>query len=321
MQDNMATLSLVSALTFCLSLTGVTAASADTVDETNIFNADLSTPAIKSAVMGFESVCLPFIAHETELTQDQDRVVFQSRMIEAGYDFELEGKKTYRHIPLRQFDFGAGCTSKPFPEIVTEGNYTTFIGADPVNDEPGPTWVVPHEPYTIDSSQITVLETCEMPRRFTPTRKHAYIRDLYKKRTDPATYVSLRWQDISVSIEAVRRQYAMGHRSPTIKLRTKFPPAGGCEFTTVDTALDINLVETSIIQFDEDWTFNPVKINSQGKDTGVISKHWSQCSTQDGEHYLYSLSAGGQSVQLKVETLPDDAAAASHNCRPVDALN
>ena len=56
----------------------------------NAFKADLDNSTISTVISEFENVCFPFISHETELSAEQDRAVFQSRMVEAGYELGEE---------------------------------------------------------------------------------------------------------------------------------------------------------------------------------------------------------------------------------------
>ena len=126
MRNNIIKLSAIAASAAVLSLTGHLNASGKTA-EPNIFNADVIAPVIKVAVTEFESICLPFITHETELTQDQDRAVFNSRMIENGYVFEGE-KKSRSIFPLDNFTHTRTSCPLDLPEPVTEGKHTTFFG-------------------------------------------------------------------------------------------------------------------------------------------------------------------------------------------------
>ena len=77
---------------YSLTLFALTAfictAASEMPPKANIFNADMRNPIIAKAVKEFETVCLPFIAHQTELTWEQDQAVFENLMVEKGYKYQ-----------------------------------------------------------------------------------------------------------------------------------------------------------------------------------------------------------------------------------------
>lgn len=324
MRNNIIKLSAIAASAAVLSLTGYSNASGKTA-EPNIFNADVIAPVIKVAVTEFESICLPFITHETELTQDQDRAVFNSRMIENGYVFEGE-KKSQSIFPLRQFQHTRTSCPLDLPEPVTEGKYTTFFGKAPVGASAlrKDNMVIVGLGEVIRSTETIVSQTCEIfPVSLTPTRPTNFTQVSYKNTSGQTTSAYLTWQDIPDDyLKGLPHAHAsrFGSFAPTIELRTIFPPANSCQINVNGDDVSADLVEAAIIQFDKDWNSKPVMTDAKTKDIAADHHLWTQCSTQDDEHYVYTVGVKDNSLSLKIEVLQEDTYSSALNCKAADSL-
>ncbi len=288
----------------------------------NIFNADLKTPPIKIAIEEFEKVCLPFITHETELTPEQDKAVFQSMMTEQGYVFDSE--KTSKKIsPLKQFPYSPTSCPAPLSTPITDGKYTIFPGQENASNavskpfvSNGKSKIVSPEPIMIGGESCETLAVTKMPIRTTH-----YTRQQFEKINDRAIIASLTWQDIPNDyIEGLSAAQArkFGGTPHTIRLRTSFPPASSCEIHAVAFGLSPQDVTDAVIRHDKDWTKQgDVKDHETGE--LLTEAHlWQQCTTQNDVHYVYSIGFRNKSVSIKVETLQDDVYAAQHKCRQIE---
>lgn len=324
MRNDIIKLSAIAASAAVISLTGYSNASGKTA-EPNIFNADVTAPMVKAAITEFESVCLPFITHETELTQDQNRAVFHSRMIESGYVFDSE-MKSQTPFPLQQFQHTRTACPLDLPEPITKGKYTTFFGKEPIDastlSKVDMVAIVPGT--TIKSTATVVEQSCEiLAVSITPVRYTNFIQEGYKKPNGPPTSAYLTWQDIPNDyLKKLPHAHAsrFGGFAPTIKLRTIFPPANSCQINVSGDDVSADLVEDSIVQFDKDWSPKPVMIDAETKDIAADHHLWTQCSTQDDEHYVYTVGVKDNSLSLKIEVLQDDTYSSALKCKVADSL-
>lgn len=293
-----------------------------TTPSDNIFNADLTAPSIKLAVQEFEKVCLPFIAHETELTPEQDKAVFHSKMTELGYEFNAE-RQTRETFPLRQFTHSPTSCPAPLSTPIPDGKFTIFPGQDSAWDALPKQFISDGKTRIVSSENTTLINAgCEIfPVSITPARKTNYTQQHFEKARGQAIIASLTWQDIPNNYleglpAAQARKFAL--TPSTIRLRTQFPPASRCEIHAVASDISLQDMTDAIIMRDADWTKRAdVKDHKTGE---LLTKAhmWEQCTTQNDEHYVYFIGLRDKSLSIKIETLQDDAFAAQHNCRTIE---
>ena len=112
-------------LTTCMLLTALlanTALAADT-NEPNVFNADTSHPDLAAAISAFEQVCMPFVLHETELTQKQNGQHHAKLMESRGFAFQSSEIRS-RRVRIKPYG-----ERKPTTRSVKSGTFTVFNGA------------------------------------------------------------------------------------------------------------------------------------------------------------------------------------------------
>lgn len=289
----------------------------------NIFNADLNAPSIKLAVEEFEKICLPFIAHETVLTPEQDKAVFRSKMTELGYEFNGE-RQTRGIFPLRQFTHSPTSCPAPLTSPIADGKFTIFPGQDSAWDALPKQFISDGKTRIVSSENTTLIgPRCEIfPVYMMPTRKTNYTHQYFEKTRDQAIVASLTWQNVPDDyLEDLPAAQAekFGLAPSTIRLRTKFPPASRCEIHAAASDVSLQDVTDAIIMRDADWT---KRTDVKDHKTGELlteAHMWEQCTTQNDEHYIYSFGLRDKALSIKIETLQDDAFAAQHNCRKIEA--
>jgi len=279
----------------------------------NAFNADMDHASISTVITEFEKVCFPFISHETELTAEQDREVFQSRMVEAGYAFddekEWKQQTQYGEVPAPMMYCPGQPTYERQTEPRVEGKFIVFPPRDKI----------------IKSKDPITSQTCEIsgPAFLRPLRTEHYTRQIYTKILDSPILVTLLWQDMSnlPDISNKNKPYKIyrNHYSPSkgFKVRTSFPPASSCGVNIHDENLTVGMIETTIIAHDFDWEKHEVK-DSQTKEVLPDAHNWTQCTKQDEENYVYSINLSQGTLSMNVKTLQDDQAAPGYNCKPSD---
>lgn len=271
----------------------------------NVFNASLDHPTIARIITEFETVCLPFIAHETKLTAEQNRAVFQSRMVEAGYEFDEE-KEWNETFPLNGFSYvRSQCGYPDFGPPRVEGKFTVF----------------PHANFDNASNLKAVGETdnqtCEIIGGvITPRLMTRYTARHYRSRHESPVSAKLVWQDIPEFFDQIvtaRKNMDWGHYQSK-RIRTTFPPASACTVHLQDKTLTLDRLQNQMIAQDTDWRRTDVK-TPETKEIIPNAYSWTQCTTQDEEHYVYSVSLNQGSLSMRVKTLQDDKQAPSYNCR------
>jgi len=266
----------------------------------------LQNPTISAVISEFEDVCFPFISHETELTPEQDREVFQSRMIEAGYALGEE-KKWKQHTQYGETPVSSMyCPSQPTyvrrTEPRVEGKFTVFPARDKIIESQDPT----------DTLNCEILGIAF----FKPLRTDNYTRQNYKKVLEKPIFATLLWQDMTGLPDlSIKQKLHKKHYSPTreYKVRSSFLPASSCVIDTRDETLTAASLESAIISKDPDWIKRDVKDN---KTKAIIPEahSWTQCSKQDEESYVYSVSLIRGSFSMTVKTLKDDENEPDYNC-------
>jgi len=275
----------------------------------NAFKADLENPTISAVISEFEQVCFPFISHETELTPEQDREVFQSRMIEAGYVFEGE-KKWKQHAQYGQASA---------PMMYCPGAPTYERHSDPRME--GKYIVFPAIDKLIEGDGLTEIRFCEFggPAFVRPFRLEKYLRQDYRNKDDSIS-ATLVWQNMSGLPDlSIAKKTRFRHYAPSrgYRVKTSFLPASSCMIDTHDENLTAMNVKTAIIKNDADWLKRDVK----DKETRAIlsnAYNWTQCTKQDEESYVYSVSLIQGSFSVSVRTLKDDEDNLEYNCGEVD---
>ena len=276
----------------------------------NAFTANLENPSVSTLITEFEKVCFPFISHQTELTAQQDREVFQSHMVEAEYAFEDE-KRWSERTRIGNFSYSQstcqGPLSKPAAFFVNHSSrqFTVFK---------------PAKGQIIQLQKSTADKKCEiLPHSITPTRQTTYTRQVYIKNSERPMSASLVWQDIS----DFRRKITIGQRSrysnrfEDFKVGGLIPPASSCGIHIHDESLTADIVESTIIAHDADWITHEVT-DSKTKEVLPDAYNWQQCTSQDEEHYVYSASLIRGTLSMKVKTLQDDEEAPVYNCKALD---
>jgi len=308
-----------------VSLVPSTAFAANGEQASNIFKADLSNPDIAATVTEFESVCLPFITHATELSPEQDRAVFNSLMTEKGYDFDSvrEWKKFEQ---LEDFNWvRSSCAPTQIHQPVQDGNYTIFPGRDgkmdEVQDYSRNQYVVSPgvANQVVTSTVTTVGPICEvLAVSMGSSRRLNHVQNQYRKSDDYPLSAYLTWRDSSLDyIENLSFAHARrfgGLPITPIRLRTIFPPASTCQINSKTTELSADILKDMMISKDSDWTKTDItdrKTKQVVKDTDV----WQQCTTQDNEHYIYTVSLKDSSLSMKVEVLQEEKSAHLYNCK------
>jgi len=277
----------INILTASLLLLCPTVFASDEVAQTNVFNADLSHPTITTAVTEFEKVCLPFIANETELTPLQNRDVFKSRMLEAGYSFEKE-VKSKQDIPLTAFNhvasdyWASACQDYKIKKIRTE---TKKISKE-------------------DTLKLT-SQTGEIGGySVTPVYSQQLIRQIYTNRASANTSAYLTWRD--------KARQPKVNDYPFLSCRFEKEPydftsslAKSCRVHMHTADISPYTLTEKIISRDPDW----IKIG--GKED---LNYWRQCSPQFDQYFIYSVSLVKSSLEVKVSTLQDKHTAEMYGC-------
>ena len=260
---------------------------------TNVFNADLSHPTIANAINEFEKVCLPFIVHETKLTPEQDREVFKSRMLEIGYGFENE-KAWEKTSTLKQFPpISSRCHSN-LPEPTKDGKYTIFHGLETIAPRP-----------CLLAYQTT-----------TPVRLTKFTRQIFQNAKNDTVSAYLTWQDIPDGYpKSLQTVHARTYAPKTIRLKTTFLPASSCQIHTTSRELTPNTIVENLISQDADWEKIETIIEHETGLPREDSHYWRQCSTQDDEHYVYTIGLQRTSFSVKVKTLQGDDFTKEYNCQ------
>ena len=302
----------------------------------NAFNADMDHASISTVITEFEKVCFPFIAHETELTAEQDREVFQSHMVEAGYAYEDE-KEWKQWTPLHKFSYApANCPKNEIPIPPPprgEGNYTVFPGH---NFYKSSVWQESRKPSVsqkftvynglgnsqeVESTTTIVAPMCEvLTVSMMPSRYTNYARERYKKMSDRLVSASLIWQEIPDFIDGIvtAKRNAFSYNSyESFKVRTSFPPASSCGIHIYDENLTADMIESAVIAHDPDWEKQEVT-DLKTKEVLPDAHNWVQCTKQDEENYVYSINLSQGTLSMNVKTLQDDQAAPGYNCKPSD---
>lgn len=293
----------------------------------NAFNASLEHPTISSLITEFENVCFPFISHETELSAEQDRAVFQSRMVEAGYELGEE-KDWNSYIPLEELSYSRSiCAEGSFPPVASrvDGKYTIFPASSRV-DFSGRILasravekefkVCPDGTYEVVKSSGRMGPRCELMGLSTPTITTYYVQDNYKKNAVKSISAYLTMQEVADPTESIKTSLlnTTGYSYEEVKVRTSFPPASACEIYIEDKSLTADVIESAIIDHDLDWIKGAMKdIETQEVISGA--HHWRQCNSQDDEDYLYSVSLNKGLLSMKVKTLKDERVIPDYNCK------
>jgi len=290
----------------------------------NIFNADLSHPVIAKAVTEFENVCLPFIVHETELTPEQDREVFKSSMVEAGYVFE--GEKKWQQIsPLEKFQHTSLSCPYVLPDPEKDGKYTIYRGLEnSLSNSKQFTVYNGTISEPISSTGTYVGKTCEiLPRSLTPVRYTNYTRQNFIKLDYFPVVTNLTWQDIPDDyLKVLSHAHASRFGVPkTIKLKTTFLPASSCQINVAGVNLSLSTVTNAIISHDKDWSTLENIIEHSSRQLREDSQYWRQCSSQDDEHFIYTLALHNSSLSVKVESLQGDKFSADYKCQDASRVN
>ena len=299
----------------------------------NAFNANLENPSVSTLITEFEKVCFPFISHQTELTAQQDREVFQSRMVEAEYAFEDE-KEWKQWTPLHKFSYApANCPKNEIPippPPRLEGNYTVFPGH---NFYKSSVWQESRKPSVsqkftvynglgnsqeVESTTTIVGPMCEVLMvSMMPSRYTNYARERYKKMSDRLVSASLIWQEIPDFIDGIvtAKRNAFSYNSyESFKVRTSFPPASSCGIHIYDENLTADMIESAVIAHDPDWEKQEVT-DLKTKEVLPDAHNWVQCTKQDEENYVYSVNLSRGTLSMKVKTLQDEEVAPSYNCK------
>ena len=288
----------------------------------NAFNADMENPTISAAISEFEQVCFPFIAHETELTAEQDRAVFQSRMVEAGYEFGDE-KTSKERTGITSYSPRI-CKEGSFPPVMSkiEGDYTVFPASKRVNSSGH--ILMPKNYFTVhngDKSQKIESRTMIVgPRCETLTTIRGVVRtSLYTQQRyeSPMKSISayLTWQETSNPTNQIKTalKNSPAYSYDELKVRTSFPPASSCEIHAGVAGLSADIVENAIVQSDPDWKKRDV-LDSETKEPIPGAHSWSQCTKQDEENYAYKASLIDGSFSVFVKSLQDDEQASEYGC-------
>ena len=270
----------------------------------NAFNANLENPSVSTLITEFEKVCFPFISHETELTAEQDREVFQSRMIEAGYEF------VETDVPE---SFGPWISLDPsFPRYPNLCKGLEYV--PPFDD--GKFTVFPEVKYKSEAYKTCTGEIGG-PAYSPKFIRAKIIRQIYDKKSERPITTSLLWQDFPDFKEGiVKRVVSLGYHKG-FKIRTVYPPASSCGVNIHDETLTADIIESAIIAHDPDWEKQDVK-DAQTKEVLPDAYNWQQCTSQDEEHYVYSASLIRGTLSMKVKTLQDDEEAPVYNCKALD---
>ena len=262
----------------------------------NAFNADMQNPTISAAISEFEEVCFPFIAHETELTAEQDRAVFQSRMVEAGY--EMDGEKEWEQHKSLGLNYGRTYTeiyNSPPVTSKADGRFTVFSSPERIADRA--------ETGKITGATGEIGGPVFLPRRITH-----YTEQRYQSK-ERSTSAYLVWKNVPDYTEQVR--YALKFRSELYlgdyKIRTSFPPASSCTVLMHDESLTADMVESKIINRDSDWRQRDIKNDPD-------AHFWTQCTNEGQENYIYEVSQTDATLFLSVKTLHEDEYAAAYGC-------
>lgn len=309
----MKTLSVFIVGSACLNVTAFAVESGSKA-KPNVFDAEFSHPAIEAAVNEFETTCLPFIAHETELLFEQDRAVFNSMMIEKGYVFETE-KQSTQIVPLKQFAYAPTACPIKLPKPTQEGKHTIFHGeSEEIRAKRQQHF------FNELTSTSENKKSCEILMiSKTPTRTTNFMEERYEKSYGYPVAAYLTWQEVPGDyLKTLPSAHAQKFGVPsTIKLRTSFPSASACQINTSGSDLSRKTVKDSIIRHDDNWT--PTAVNN------AVAREdfhlWTQCTTQDDQHYIYSVGLKETSLFVKVEALQNDEYSKVHNCKLSGSLN
>jgi hypothetical protein len=252
-------------LSICLTLLLGSTASAAETDEGNLFHADVSSPDLALAVTSFETVCMPFILHKTEMTRDMDKAHSAKRLTSQNYEFQSSEiiKRRYLVEPAREewkpsiqaidaSQLRAGGRIAPH----TRGKFTVFTGK--VKNLP----------------QTTVTQTGEImgPNAFTPA--------IYKTRpTEDEIYI----------LQSDNRL--------TAKLGWNYPsqnhPAKSCEIRLGKAGFESAEFVESFIEKDKDWKrVKPWEAKNNG---------WSQCVSDGDDQFLFTVKHHAETLNISVK--------------------
>ena len=169
---------------FILGLLALSVSVSSAANDTapNIFHADLSNADLSLAVRAFEQVCMPFILHKTELTQDNDIAHHTELLKVQGYEFQRHETRSERFLlePLRE-------EWKPVSQAINPGQFTLFNGGKEV--------VVPST-KTIVRPVGEISGPVIIPPIYKTITNQVY---LYKSDSDKRLTVALHWGHESVN--------------------------------------------------------------------------------------------------------------------------
>ena len=98
------------------------------------------------------------------------------------------------------------------------------------------------------------------------------------------------------------------------KIRTSFLPASSCTVSVRDERLTKKQVESAIISRDSDWEKRDVH-KLKPKNLVPDARSWTQCTRQDEDSFVYSVSLIQGSLSMAVKTLKDDDGEPSYDCK------
>jgi len=308
-------------LKYCV-MAGFLLVSANAVAKDNAFKADMSNPTICAAITEFEQVCFPFISHETELSAAQNREVFQSRMVEAGYKFGEE--KEWRGMTPTGIKYApTSCPKGSLPIAASrkvEGKFTVFPASGRYRDldlGKSSIYVYDGQNKVVQSSGTIIGPLCEvLTVSMEVTRQTYYTQQRYENRITPIS-AYLTWQkvpDITKQVIHAKKNSFSRNSYKRFKVRSSFPPASACAIHIDDKGLTADIIENAVIKHDSNWKSRDIK-SSIGKEISPDAYSWSQCTQQNGENYLYGANLIGGVFSLSVEVLQDEEYAQSYGCK------
>ena len=150
----------------------------------------------------------------------------------------------------------------------------------------------------------------------TPFRTVHLAQERYQKISEHPLSTYLTWQDIPDDYlkglpEAHSKKFGL---PTTIRLKTVFPPANSCQVNIHGSELSSEIITKDIIVNDPDWTKK--KVFQKDDPNSLEDFHlWTQCTSQDEEHYIYSLGLKDESLFIKVEILLEEKFNKTLNCQ------
>lgn len=112
-------------------ISGAQAHAADGAQSRNAFNADATHPDISTLIDAFELVCMPFVLHQTELTQEANMRHMAGQMERYGYALtSTESKTVNMVIEPHRFEW------RPPSQEVIHGQQTIVMQTGEVNMRP-----------------------------------------------------------------------------------------------------------------------------------------------------------------------------------------